>query len=83
MNRRIIGILLILLCRVGASAQRQMYNLNTGWMFRFSHQVEKSSPRPISLPHTWNANDALSGKIDYKRGIGNYERTLYIKPEWK
>lgn len=83
MNRRIIGILLFLLCSVGASAQRQMYNLNTGWMFRFSHQVEKSSPRPISLPHTWNKNDALSGKIDYKRGIGNYERTLYIKPEWK
>ncbi len=24
-----------------------------------------------------------AGKIDYKRGIGNYEKALYIRPEWK
>ena len=35
------------------------------------------------MPHTWNAQDALSGKIDYKRGIGNYEKNLFIRPEWK
>lgn len=37
----------------------------------------------MDLPHTWNAQDALAGKIDYKRGIGNYEKALYIHPEWK
>lgn len=26
---------------------------------------------------------ALSGKIDYKRGIGNYEKKLFIRPEWQ
>lgn len=64
-------------------AQRSHYLLDTGWKFRFSHQVEKNSPQPISLPHTWNAQDALNGKIDYKRGIGNYERTLHIRSDWK
>lgn len=64
-------------------AQRTNYLLDNGWMFRFSHQVEKNSPTAISIPHTWNAQDALSGKIDYKRGIGNYERKLFIRPEWK
>lgn len=64
-------------------AQRSQYLLDKEWKFRFSHQVEKNTPQPISLPHTWNAQDALVGKIDYKRGIGNYERTLHIRPEWK
>lgn len=64
-------------------AQRTDHLLDDGWMFRFSHQVEKNSPTPVSLPHTWNAQDALSGKMDYKRGIGNYQRTLYVRPEWK
>ena len=71
---------------LGASslfAQRADLLLDGGWMFRFSHQVEKSSPAPVSLPHTWNAQDALSGKIDYKRGIGNYQRKLFVRPEWK
>lgn len=71
---------------LGASslfAQRADLLLDGGWMFRFSHQVEKSSSSPVSLPHTWNAQDALSGKIDYKRGIGNYQRKLYVRPEWK
>lgn len=77
---------LLAVMALGASslfAQRADLLLDGGWMFRFSHQVEKSSPSPVSLPHTWNAQDALSGKIDYKRGIGNYQRKLYVRPEWK
>lgn len=64
-------------------AQRISQMLNTDWDFRFSHQVESGSAVRITLPHTWNAQDALSGKLDYKRGIGNYERSLYIDPQWK
>ena len=37
----------------------------------------------MDLPHTWNAQDALSGKIDYKRGIGNYEKKLFVQSQWK
>lgn len=46
-------------------------------------QVQKGSEIRVDLPHTWNAQDALSGKIDYKRGIGNYEKKLFIRPEWQ
>ncbi|MCI5580945.1 MAG: glycoside hydrolase family 2 protein [Phocaeicola plebeius] len=77
---------LLAVMALGASslfAQRADLLLDGGWMFRFSHQVEKSSSSPVSLPHTWNAQDALSGKTDYKRGIGNYQRKLYVRPEWK
>lgn len=64
-------------------AQREDILLNENWKFRFSHQVDKKSTRRVDLPHTWNTVDALSGKPDYKRGIGNYEKMLYVRPEWK
>ena len=63
--------------------QRKDILLNKNWKFRFSHQVDKNSSRRVDLPHTWNTEDALSGKTDYTRGIGNYEKSLYIEPEWE
>ena len=77
------GLLIcFLLGTLSVSAQRQEMLLNDNWAFRFSHQVQQHIQR-VDLPHTWNAQDALSGKIDYKRGIGNYEKMLYVRPEWK
>lgn len=64
-------------------AQRIHQPLSPEWQFRFSHQVDKQSTTTVIVPHTWNAQDALSGKTDYKRGIGNYEQKLYIQPQWK
>lgn len=63
-------------------AQRLNIDLNENWNFRFSHQVEKTTRR-VDLPHTWNTVDALAGKRDYKRGVGNYYKTIFIKDEWK
>lgn len=74
--------LFLLFFSISLHAQRQDILLNNNWNFRFSHQVQGDTRR-VDLPHTWNAQDALAGKIDYKRGIGNYEKTLYIRPEWK
>ena len=64
-------------------AQRENILINQDWNFRFSHQVDKNSSRRVDLPHTWNAQDALSCKPDYKRGIGNYDKKLFIRSEWK
>ena len=66
-----------------AFAQRETMLINQDWSFRFSHQVNHQSARRVDLPHTWNAQDALSGKQDYKRGIGNYTKKLFICPEWQ
>ena len=57
--------------------------INQDWSFRFSHQVNASAARRVDLPHTWNAQDALGGKHDYKRGIGNYTKKIFIRPEWQ
>ena len=80
------GIFIFLLIVFGATsvgAQRQSLLLNDNWTFRFSHEVDKRFERSVYLPHTWNAQDALSGRIDYKRGIGNYEKILFVDSTWK
>ena len=58
-------------------------SLDEDWQFRFSHSVEKGVYDRVDLPHTWNAGDALSGKPDYKRGIGNYRKTITVPDDWK
>lgn len=65
---RLMAVALFLFCSMPLFAQRQDILLNDNWKFRFSHQVQKGSEIRVDLPHTWNAQDALSGKIDYKRG---------------
>lgn len=78
-----IAALLATLWVQDVRAQRQSILLNDNWHFRFSHQVDKNSGQRVDIPHTWNAQDALSGKPDYKRGIGNYEKKLMIPSEWE
>lgn len=75
--------LVLLLFSTSLFASRKEILLNNDWSFRFSHQVQKGSEQRVNLPHTWNSQDALSGKQDYYRGMGNYGKTLFVKPEWK
>ena len=82
-SSRLVSVVLFMLYGKSMFAQRQDILLNNDWNFRFSHQVQKGTEVRVDLPRTWNAQDALSGKIDYKRGIGNYEKNLFIRPEWK
>ena len=82
-SSRLVSVVLFMLYGMSMFAQRQDILLNNDWNFRFSHQVQKGTEVRVDLPHTWNAQDALSGKIDYKRGLGNYEKNLFIRPEWK
>ena len=82
-SSRLVSVVLFMLYGMSMFAQRQDILLKNDWNFRFSHKVKKGTEVRVDLPHTWNAQDALSGKIDYKRGIGNYEKNLFIRPEWK
>lgn len=83
MKRLVLSLLLAVGTWSVLNAQRQDILLNDNWHFRFSHQVEHNLGKRVDLPHTWNTVDALIGKWDYKRGIGNYNRILYIAPEWE
>ena len=81
--RNTVLALMMLLMSTTLFAERKEILINSDWQFRFSHQVQPKSGQRVDLPHTWNAQDALAGKQDYYRGMGNYTKTLFIKPEWK
>ncbi|MDE6508978.1 MAG: beta-galactosidase, partial [Muribaculaceae bacterium] len=77
-------LLLFLMCMAlvpGVAVGREVMSVNNDWNFRFAHQVAGRGQR-VDLPHTWNAADALSGRPDYYRGMGVYERIVDWKPEW-
>lgn len=82
MKKILFSLLALILCP-SIRAQRLDSLINEGWKFRFSYQVQKNSAVDVRLPHTWNAEDALSGKPDYYRGIGNYYKSLDIPEQWK
>lgn len=78
-----IFCLILLLVSTSVFASRKEILINNDWKFRFWHQVQFKSERRVDLPHTWNSEDALSGKQDYFRGVGNYTKALFIDQEWK
>lgn len=69
---------LITVLLVMALSGHEVYNINRNWKF-FTYNENASLN--INLPHMWN-NDALSGRADYYRGIGNYLRYIDTKAEW-
>lgn len=72
------GVLMLLLCPWLAVAQtRTTLNLNKDWNFTPGYEVRKNVSTRVNLPHTWN-QDALSGKVDYFRGLGNYQKKVMI-----
>ena len=81
--QRLFLLLSLVFVTTVSSARRAVIPLNNDWLFRFSHEVHKGSGHKVALPHTWNAVDALSGKSDYKRGIGNYSRSLFVPASWQ
>ena len=56
---------------------RTTINLNAGWTFT----GPSGGPRPVALPHTWNAIDGQDGGNDYWRGTCVYEKG-FPKPEF-
>ena len=81
--KHLLFSIIILTTALHLQAERTLINFNDEWTFRFSHNVAQKVGVRVNLPHTWNAQDALSGKIDYKRGIGNYEKSIFVPTEWK
>lgn len=60
---------------------REVHNINRDWKFFSNSAVNSDGALTVNLPHMWN-NDALSGRKDYFRGIGNYLKTIDVPDEW-
>lgn len=75
---------------VGAEpSPRIRYTLNDGWRFRQGSALGAAAVghddrawSPVTLPHTWNAEDAFEEDRDYRRGVGWYRRRVNLEPRW-
>lgn len=74
--------LILLGCLTLSGWCREVISLNRSWRFTPGYETAKRVYTEITLPHTWN-HDALTGKADYYRGLGNYERELLVPEAWK
>lgn len=81
--KKVILFSVISLLSVNLSAQRISKLINTDWVFTYGYDVKKSAKERVDIPHTWNATDALTGQLDYYRGVGNYQKEVFIEEEWK
>lgn len=68
-----------LVCQVWG---REVISLNRSWKFTPGYETKKNKFTEVNLPHTWN-QDALAAKINYYRGLGNYEKDIDIPVNWQ
>ena len=82
--RKITAVICWLLC-VGCWQVQgmELIPLNHGWTFHRGFQASASDMLQVSLPHTWNAADAMFGNTDYFRGLCTYIRPLRLPDRCK
>ncbi len=74
-------LITILACSLLSHA-REVTTINRDWKFTAGWKVGHHDSITVTIPHTWN-QDALTGKLDYFRGLGNYYKEIAIPAEWK
>lgn len=66
--------------------ERISSTINSNWVFFKGDTTNKSSDNkwvPVSVPHTWNAEDVMDDKPGYYRGEGWYKKTIYVPASYK
>ncbi len=82
------GAWLAALLGTGMAEARELHSLDGTWNFQFGNEPA----REVTVPHTWNAEDAAGGvgqpeakgSVDatgYRRGAGTYTRKLALDPK--
>jgi len=61
---------------------RREISFHSGWNFSGEDVTGARINGEVTIPHTWNAEDAQNG-IPYYRGEGVYENTLFADPFWQ
>lgn len=80
--RQILLMFIVGIASLNCYGQRVITNINRNWEFVPGWEVQKDKSTTINIPHTWNL-DALSGKWDYYRGLGNYYKMMDFPASWK
>jgi beta-galactosidase len=86
--KKITGIAAaFLLLFIATSAQERITTtINSNWLFCKGDTAKVAAAgrwTPVSIPHTWNAQDVMDEEPGYYRGEGWYKKTIYIPAAWK
>jgi len=76
--RLFLTLLLFLTCAVSSDAQRYSRTINENWLFTGG---ESGRSEIVSIPHTWNAEDATDEVRGFYRGKGVYEKNVRINED--
>lgn len=57
----------------------QSKTINSGWQF----SENKTTWQTVNIPHTWNQDDAFDDTPGYRRGLGYYQKHVFISSEEK
>lgn len=82
MNRFLLILVSVVMFSITATS-RDTLSLNNDWKFVYGFEVKKNVWRRVDLPHTYNREDALFGKLDYYRGQTTYLKKLNIPESYK
>lgn len=77
---------LFFLLTLTANAQRIKQSINTSWQFhkgKDTDQMAEGYWQNVTIPHTWNAEDVMDDIPGYYRGIGWYQKEIYIPQDWQ
>ncbi len=86
MRNSILSVLFVMLFSNAIHAQRISTSINSNWLFSKGDTTKKSGAnnwQPVSVPHTWNAQDVMDDEPGYYRGDGWYKKILYIPSSWR
>lgn len=72
---------LVIVCGVAFSCQlsAQKTIINSGWQFTLDST--KTNWQTVNIPHTWNQDDAFDDEPGYFRGVGFYQKQVYVGAE--
>ncbi len=69
--------------RQGVGSKRQWIDFNQNWQWHFAYDVAGNAVKTtVSLPHTWNAQEVKTGKINYRREAAVYQKKLLWDPSF-
>lgn len=75
-----LNSLTILICvAFSFNVYAQSKTINSGWQY----SEDKTSWETINIPHTWNDQDAFDDEPGYRRGLGYYQKQIFIASEEK
>ncbi|MGI4872155.1 MAG: glycoside hydrolase family 2 TIM barrel-domain containing protein [Janthinobacterium lividum] len=90
MHKNRFLLFLLTLLTTPAAAQRLVQSIDSDWQFRPDSVARTPAQaaagagwQPVSLPHTWNAQDVSDDVPGYYRGAGWYRKVLRLPAAWQ